>query len=74
MNRLITISEFDNTYDVKYSLLKDMLEQAKIPYIICNENARSVEVFVISPSNMSIEVKVYEDSLVEAKEILKSIL
>jgi len=74
MNKLITIAEFDNTYDVKYSLLKDMLEQAKIPYIISNENARSVEVFVISPSNMSIEVKVYEDSLVEATEILKSIL
>ncbi len=73
MNRLITIAEFDNTYDVKYSLLKDMLEQAKIPYILSNENARSVELFIVSPSNMSIEVKVYEDRLVEATEIVKSI-
>jgi len=74
MNRLITIAEFDNIYDVKFSLLKDMLEQAKIPYITTNENTRSVELFVVSPSNMSIEIKVYEDKLEEVKEIIDSII
>jgi len=74
MNRLITIAEFDNIYDVKFSLLKDMLDQAKIPYITTNENARSVELFVVSPSNMSIEIKVYEDKLEEVKEIIDSII
>ena len=73
MNRLITIAEFDNTYDIKYSLLIDMLEQAEIPYILSNQNARTVEFYVVSPSNMSIEVKVYEDRLNEAMEIVKSI-
>jgi hypothetical protein len=70
---LITIAEFDNTSDIKYSLLKDMLDQAGIPYLINNENFRSVEPYLVSPSNMSIEVKVYEDSLVPALEILRSI-
>ncbi len=74
MNRLTTIAEFDNIYDVKFSLLKDMLEQAEIPYITTNENARSVELFVVSPSNMSIEIKVYEDKLGEVKKIIDSII
>jgi hypothetical protein len=73
MNRLVTIAEFANTFDVKYCLLKDMLEEAEIPYILSNANARSVELYSISPSNMSIEVKVYEDVLAEAIEIVKSI-
>ncbi len=73
MKQLITIAEFSNALDAKYSLLKDMLEQAKIPYIITNENARLVEPFIISPSNEAIEIKVYEDRFVEANEILKSI-
>jgi hypothetical protein len=73
MTQLITIAEFDNTYDVKFSLLKDMLNEACIPFITTNENARSVELFVVSPSNMAIEIKVYEDRLTEANEIIKSI-
>ncbi len=73
MKRLITVAEFSNALDVKFSLLKDMLKQAKIPYIISNENARSVEPFVLSPSNEAIEIKVYEDSFVKANEIFESI-
>ena len=73
MKQLTTIAEFNNIYDVKFSLLKDMLEQAEIPYIVSNENARIVEPFIVSPSNMSIEIKIYEDRLAEVKEIIKSI-
>ena len=74
MEKLITIAEFSNTYDVKYNLLIDMLEQSDIPYILSNQNARTVEFYVLTPSNMSIEVKVYKDRLNEAMEIVKSIL
>ena len=73
MEKLLTIAEFDNTYDIKYNLLIDMLEQAEIPYILSNQNARTVELYVVSPSNMAIEVKVYEDRLKESMEIVKSI-
>jgi len=73
MEKLITIAEFDNTYDIKYSLLIDMLEQAGIPYILSNQNARSVELYFVSPSNMAIEVKVYDTWLTEAMEIVQSI-
>jgi hypothetical protein len=73
MDKLVTIAEFNNTYDIKYNLLIDMLEQAEIPYILSNQNARTVELYVVSPSNMAIEVKVYEDRLKESMEIVKSI-
>ena len=73
MDKLVTIAEFNNTYDIKYNLLIDMLEQAEIPYILSNQNARTVELYVVSPSNMAIEVKVYEDRLEESMEIVKSI-
>jgi hypothetical protein len=73
MDKLITIAEFNNTYDIKYNLLIDMLEQADIPYILSNQNARTVEFYVVSPSNMAIEVKVYDERLKEAMEIVESI-
>ncbi len=73
MKRIITVAEFSNALDVKYNLLKDMLEQAEIPYIISNENARLVEPFIHSPGNEAIEIKVYEDQFEEANEIFKSI-
>ena len=73
MKRLVTIAEFNNTLDLRLSLLKDMLSQAQIPYVVVNENARAVEPYIVSPSNESIEVKIYEDKLEEAKEIVKSI-
>ena len=73
MKKLVSIAEFSNAHDVKYNLLKDMLVQAGIPFIITNENARLVEPFIVSPSNEAIEVKVYEDKYQEANEVFKSI-
>ena len=73
MKRLITIAEFPTTFDIKYSLLKDMLEQAEIPYFEVNENMRALKPFPISPSNISIEIKVYEEYLEEVAKIIESI-
>ena len=73
MEKLITLAQFHNTTDIKYSLLKSMLDQAEIKYIIVNENARNVEPFVITPSNLSIEIKIYDSDIEIAFEILKSI-
>lgn len=73
MSRLVTIAEFPTSYDIKYNLLKDMLDQAEIPYLVVNENMRSLKQFPISPSNISIEIKVYEEYIEEVQKILQSI-
>ncbi|MBN2634712.1 MAG: hypothetical protein JXR61_00475 [Prolixibacteraceae bacterium] len=73
MKRLITVAEFPTTYDIKYSLLKDMLEQAEIPYIEVNANMRGLKQFPLGPGNISIEIKVYEEYLEEVSMIIQSI-
>ena len=73
MKQLVTVAEFSHALDIKYSLLKDMLDQANIPYVVENENARIVEPLIVSPSNLAIEIKVYEDRFEEAHDIFKSI-
>ena len=73
MKQLVTIAEFPTTFDIKYSLLKDMLDQAGIPYLEVNENMRGLKPFPISPGNISIEIKVYEEYLGEVAKIIESI-
>lgn len=73
MSRLITIAQFPNVFDVKYTLIKDMLEEAGIPYITNNENARVTKPMIATISNISLEIRVYEEDLQEAMQILKSI-
>lgn len=73
MSRLITIAEFPNIYDVKYSLIQDMLEEAGIPYLTSNENARVTKPLLANISNLSLEIKVYEENLEQAMQIVKSI-
>ena len=74
MDRLITLAVFDNNFDVRYNLLKDMLDEAEINYIISNQNARTIKPMpYTTPSNMSIEIKVYKNKLEEAVKILESI-
>jgi hypothetical protein len=75
MSKLITLAFFDNVFDIKYNLLKEMLDEAGIGYITNNENARAVKPMpFITPANISIDIKVEEENLDEAREILKSIL
>ncbi|MFC2137565.1 putative signal transducing protein [Bacteroidota bacterium] len=74
MKELITIAVFNNAFDIKYNLLKDMLDEADIKYITNNENARVVKPMpFITPTNMSIDIKVYEKDLDEAVKIMASI-
>jgi len=72
-DRVITLAIFENPMDVQYNLLKGMLEEANIKFSVVNENFRSVEPFTISPSNISIEIRVLESDLEQAQEILESI-
>ena len=74
MKELVTLAVFDNAFEVNYNLLKDMLEEAGIVFFTPNENARLVKPMPFTtPTNISIEVKVYEKNFEEAMEILQSI-
>ena len=74
MKKLVTLAVFTNSFDVKYMLLKDMLEEAGIAYLAVNDNARSIKPMPFTiPSNLSIEIKVEEENLQEAAKILRSI-
>jgi hypothetical protein len=74
MNKLVTITTFLNSFDIRYNLFKDMLKEAGIGYVVVNENKRSVGgALVVSPTNMAIEIKVDEENAQEAFEILHSI-
>ena len=74
MKKLITIAVFDNVFEVKYNLLKDMLEEAGIAYFSGNENSRIIKpALFMTPTNVSLEIKVYEEDMEEAMKILQSI-
>lgn len=74
MNKLVTLAVFDNVFDVKFNLLKDMLDEAGIPFFVTNENTRIVKpALAMTPANLSIEIKVYETEAGKAYEILESI-
>ena len=74
MKKLVTIGHFLNSFDIKYNLFKDMLEQAGIGYIVVNENSRITKgALLASPANVTIEIKVDEENAKEAYEILQSI-
>lgn len=74
MSKLISLAVFDNPFEVKYNLLIDMLKEAGINYLTTNDNFRTVRPMpYTTPSNVAIEVKVYEEDLEQAFEIMKSI-
>lgn len=74
MKKLVTLAVFDNVIDVKFNLLKDMLEEAGIPYLTGNEQARTVKPLpFVSPANIAIDIKVYEEDAEEALKIYQSI-
>lgn len=75
MKKLVTLAVFDNAFDVKYNLLKGMLDEAGIDYFTSNENVRSVKPMpFMTPTNVSIEIKVFEERLEEATRIFQSII
>ena len=74
MKKLVTLAVFDNVIDVKFNLLKDMLDEAGIPYLTGNEKARTVKPLpFVSPANIAIDIKVYEEDAEEALKIYQSI-
>ena len=74
MKNLITLTVFNHSWDVKLTLLKSLLKESGIEFFIINENARTVEPLpFITPTNLAIEIKVFEENLKEAQAILKSI-
>lgn len=73
MNPLVTLAQFNNVAEIRFGLLKELLEQSGIDDLVINENARIVEPLLLSPSNLSIEIKVFENDWAQAVEILKSI-
>lgn len=74
MSRLVTITTFLNSFDIRYNLFKDMLEEAGIGYIVVNENQRIAGgALVVSPDNVAIEIKVDEENEAKVMEILQSI-
>lgn len=75
MKKLVTLAVFTNDFEVRYNLLKGLLEKAGIEYMVTNENMRSIKpAMYMTPTNVSIEVKVFEEQFPEAIEILNSIV
>ena len=74
MSKLVKIAAFDNVFDIKFNLLKDMLDEAGIAYLTNNENSRSVKpTLSMVASSITIDVLVYEENVEEALTILNSI-
>lgn len=74
MSKLITLAIFDTTFDVKFNLLKSMLEEAGIHYVSVNENMRGIEPFpMATPTNLAIEIRIAEEDMEVAGKILDSI-
>lgn len=74
MDKLVSLAVFDSIIDIDYNLLKDMLDEAGIKYFVNNEYSNhSRPMFTIAPSNLCIDLKVYEKDLKPALEILNSI-
>jgi hypothetical protein len=43
MSRLVKLASFDSLIEIKFNLLKDMLDEAGIAYLTNNENSRAVK-------------------------------
>jgi len=75
MSKLITLAIFDNAFDIRFNLLKGLLDEAGIPYVTTNENYRTVKsVPFMTAANVSIDIKVNETDLEEAMNLYRSIV
>jgi len=74
MSTPVTVAIFTSNFDMKYILFKEMLEEAGIEYMLVNEITSTIDgIFRGSPTNIGIELRVMEENLEEALEILNSI-
>jgi len=71
---MVTLEVFNSSLDIRLLILKDMLEESGIGYITTNEvKSRGRPLQISAPDNMAIELRVYEENLEKAREILASI-
>ncbi len=74
MNKPVTVAIFTSNFDMKYILFKEMLDEAGIEYMLVNEITSTIDgIYKGSPSNIGIELRVMEENVEEAQEILNSI-
>lgn len=74
MSKPVTVATFTSNFDMKYILFKEMLDEAGIEYMLVNEITSTIDgIYKGSPSNIGIELRVMEENLEEALEILNSI-
>lgn len=74
MSKALTVATFTTNFDMRYMLFREMLEEAKIEYMVVNEITSTIDgTFAGSPSNIGIEIRVMEEDLDEATKILDSI-
>lgn len=74
MSKALTVATFTTNFDMRYMLFREMLEEAKIEYMVVNEITSTIDgTFAGSPSNIGIEIRVMEEDLEEATKILESI-
>ena len=74
MNKSVTIVTFTSTFDIRFTLFKEILEEAGIRYMTVNEITSSVDgVFRGSPTSIGIEIRVLEENAEEALQIWNSI-
>lgn len=70
----VTVATFSTNFDMKYMLFKEMLDEARIQYMVVNEISSTIDgTFGGSPSNIGIEIRVMDDKAEEAIKILDSI-
>lgn len=68
-----TIATFNNSWEPQLAIAKSMLEQAGINYYVTNENFLSTEPLLVTPSPLSIELRVDKKRVVEALQIIESL-
>ncbi|MFV0591333.1 MAG: putative signal transducing protein [Draconibacterium sp.] len=74
MSTPVTVATFTSNFDMKYILFKEMLDEAGIEYMLVNEITSTIDgIYQGSPSNIGIELRVMEENVEEALEILNSI-
>lgn len=74
MNKPVTVATFTSNFDMKYILFKEMLDEAGIQYMLVNEITSTVDgIYRGSPTNIGIELRVMDENLEEALQILNSI-
>jgi hypothetical protein len=72
-NEFDIVAIFSISYEPQLIIAKSMMDQAGIKYYLTNENYRNLEPLLISPTPVSIELRVDKQKVSEALQILEAI-